>query len=39
MFKNLLFATDFSEPAERAFHYLELIVAHTHPPEVTLVHV
>jgi nucleotide-binding universal stress UspA family protein len=39
LFRHPLFATDFSEPAERAFHYLEHIVAHTHPPEVTLVHV
>ena len=39
LFRHPLFATDFSEPAKRAFHYLEHIVAHTHPPEVTLVHV
>ena len=39
LFRHPLFATDFSEPAERAFHYLEHIVAHTHPPEVTLFHV
>jgi len=38
-FRHPLFATDFSEPAGRAFHYLEHIVAHTHPPEVTLFHV
>ena len=39
IFRHPLFATDFSEPAERAFHYLEHVVAHTHPPEVTLFHV
>jgi nucleotide-binding universal stress UspA family protein len=38
-FRHPLFATDFSEPAGRAFHYLEHIVTHTHPPEVTLFHV
>lgn len=38
-FRHPLFATDFSEPAGRAFHYLEHIVAHTHPAEVTLYHV
>lgn len=38
-FRHPLFATDFSEPAGRAFHYLEHIVAHTRPPEVTLFHV
>lgn len=38
-FRHPLFATDFSEPAKRAFHYLEHIVANTHPPEVTLYHV
>lgn len=38
-FRHPLFATDFSEPAGRAFHYLEHIVANTHPPEVTLYHV
>nr|MDA8122622.1 universal stress protein [Deltaproteobacteria bacterium] len=39
LFRHPLFATDFSEPAGRAFHYLEHIVANTHPPEVTLYHV
>jgi len=39
LFRHPLFATDFSEPAGRAFHYLEHIVAHTRPPEVTLFHV
>ena len=39
LFHHPLFATDFSEPAGRAFHFLEHIVAHTHPPEVTLFHV
>jgi nucleotide-binding universal stress UspA family protein len=39
LFRHPLFATDFSEPAGRAFHYLEHIVAHTHPAEVTLYHV
>lgn len=39
LFRHPLFATDFSEPAGRAFHYLEHIVAHTHPPEVSLFHV
>lgn len=39
LFRHPLFATDFSEPAERAFHYLEHIVEHTRPPEATLVHV
>jgi nucleotide-binding universal stress UspA family protein len=34
-----LIPTDFSEPAGRAFHYLEHIAAHTHPLEVTLFHV
>lgn len=38
-FRHPLFATDFSGPAERAFHYLEHIVAHARPPEVTLFHV
>jgi len=38
-FRHPLFATDFSEPAGRAFHYLEHIVAHAHPVEVTLYHV
>lgn len=38
-FRHPLFATDFSETATRAFHYLEHIVRHTHPPEATLVHV
>ncbi|UCD46264.1 MAG: universal stress protein [Deltaproteobacteria bacterium] len=38
LFRHPLFATDFSEPAERAFHYLEHIAAHTHPPEATLFH-
>ena len=38
-FLHPLFATDFSEPAGGAFHYLEHIVANTHPPEVTLFHV
>lgn len=38
-FRHPLFATDFSEPAGRAFHYLEHIAAHTRPPEVTLLHV
>jgi len=38
-FRHPLFATDFSEPAGRAFHYLEHIVAYTHPAEVTLFHV
>ncbi|KRT68566.1 MAG: UspA domain-containing protein [Deltaproteobacteria bacterium CSP1-8] len=39
IFRHPLFATDYSEPAERAFHYLEHVVAHTHPPEGTLFHV
>jgi len=39
LFRHPLFATDFSDPARRAFHYLEQIVAHTHPAEVTLYHV
>ena len=39
LFRHPLFATDFSEPAGRAFHYLEHIVAHTRPLEVTLFHV
>lgn len=39
LFRHPLFATDFSEPAGMAFHYLEHIVAHTHPAEVTLYHV
>lgn len=39
LFRHPLFATDFSEPAGRAFHYLEHIVAHAHPAEVTLYHV
>jgi len=39
LFRHPLFATDFSEPAGRAFHYLEHIVAHAHPVEVTLYHV
>lgn len=38
-FRHPLFATDFSEPAGRAFHYLEHIVAHARPLEVTLFHV
>lgn len=38
-FRHPLFATDFSDPAKRAFHYLEHIAAHTRPPEVTLYHV
>jgi nucleotide-binding universal stress UspA family protein len=38
-FRHPLFATDFSEPAGLAFHYLEHIVGHTHPAEVTLYHV
>lgn len=38
-FRHPLFATDFSGPADRAFHYLEHIVAHARPPEVTLFHV
>jgi nucleotide-binding universal stress UspA family protein len=38
-FRHPLFATDFSGPAERAFHYLEHIVAHARPLEVTLFHV
>jgi len=38
-FRRPLFATDFSEPAGKAFHCLEHIVAKTHPPEVTLFHV
>jgi len=37
-FRHPLFATDFSETAGRAFHYLEHIVARTRPPEVTLFH-
>jgi nucleotide-binding universal stress UspA family protein len=37
-FRHPLFATDFSEPAGAAFRYLEHIVAHAHPPEVTLYH-
>ncbi|HSG06472.1 MAG TPA: universal stress protein [Nitrospiria bacterium] len=39
LFRHPLFATDFSEPAKRAFHYLEHIVGHTRPPQVTLFHV
>jgi nucleotide-binding universal stress UspA family protein len=38
-FRHPMFATDFSEPAGRAFHYLEHIVAYTRPLEVTLFHV
>lgn len=38
-FRHPLFATDFSGSAERAFHYLEHIVAHARPQEVTLFHV
>lgn len=38
-FRHPLFATDFSDPAGRAFHYLEHIVGHANPPEVTLYHV
>lgn len=38
-FRHPLFATDFSDPAARAFHYLEHIVGRTRPPEVTLYHV
>lgn len=38
-FRHPLFATDFSDPAGKAFHYLEHIVARAHPPEVTLYHV
>lgn len=38
-FRHPLFATDFSGPAEEAFHYLEHIVAYTGPTEVTLFHV
>jgi nucleotide-binding universal stress UspA family protein len=38
-FAHPLFATDFSDPAKKAFHFLEHIVAHAHPPDVTLLHV
>lgn len=37
-FRHPLFATDFSETAGTAFQYLEHIVAHAHPSEVTLFH-
>jgi nucleotide-binding universal stress UspA family protein len=39
LFGHPLFATDFSEPAGKAFHYLERIVVQTHPKEMTLYHV
>lgn len=38
-FRHPLFATDFSDPAGNAFHYLEYIVGYAHPPETTLYHV
>ncbi|MBE0602048.1 MAG: universal stress protein, partial [Deltaproteobacteria bacterium] len=38
-FRHPLFATDFSDPAGKAFLYLEHIVAQTHPKETTLYHV
>ncbi|MBP2675297.1 MAG: universal stress family protein [Deltaproteobacteria bacterium] len=38
-FRHPLFATDFSEPAGKAFHYLEHIVAQTRSGETTLYHV
>lgn len=38
-FRHPLFATDFSEPAAKAFDYLEHIVERTRPKETTLYHV
>jgi nucleotide-binding universal stress UspA family protein len=38
LFQHILFPTDFSDTAERAFHYLEHIVGET-KSEVTLLHV
>lgn len=38
-FRHPLFATDFSDTASRAFHYLEHIVGHTRPPEASVIHV
>jgi nucleotide-binding universal stress UspA family protein len=39
LFRHPLFATDFSEPAAKAFEYLEHIVERTRPKETTLYHV